>query len=290
MKHQPKIDKAKILLEALPYIKKFHGATVLIKYGGSLMVTPELRDSFAEDVVLLKFVGLNPVIVHGGGKEISKWMKKLGKESVFVDGLRVTDSETMEITEMVLSGKINSDIVSLINKKGARAVGLSGRDAHLLFAEKIKSKDNQDLGQVGDVTSVDVTLLHTLCNNNYIPVISSVSQTPDGLSLNVNADHAAQEIGVALKALKLILLTDVDGLLIDDKLVEHLSVEQAKKLRTHPDVKGGMLPKLQGCIDAVAGGIEDVHMINGNIEHAVLLELFTKQGIGTMISNKGRNE
>ncbi len=287
MKHHPNIDKAKILLESLPYIRKFHGKTILIKYGGSLMVNPELRESFAEDVVLLKYVGINPVIVHGGGKEISKWMQKLGKESVFVDGLRVTDSETMEITEMVLSGKVNSDLVSLINKKGARAVGLSGRDAHLFFAEKIKTKDNQDLGHVGDITTVDVTLLHTLCGNNYVPVISSVSQTYDGVSLNLNADHAAQEIAVALKALKLILLTDVDGLLIDSKLVEKIDLEEAKALRSHPDVKGGMLPKLQGCIDALQGGVEDVHMVNGNVEHAVLLEMFTKQGIGTMISNKG---
>lgn len=282
-----RIEKVKTLLEALPYIRKFHGETVLIKYGGSLMVDPQLKVSFSRDIVLLKYVGLNPVIVHGGGKEISKWMDKLGKKSEFIDGLRVTDAETMEITEMVLSGKINSEIVSLINQMGGRAVGLSGRDASLFSAQKVKSQSNQDLGQVGDITTVDVRLLHTLCDSGYIPVISSVSQSVSGESLNLNADHAAQEMAVALKALKLILLTDVQGLLIGGELQPSLSVDQAKKLLTHDDVQGGMKPKLQGCIEAVEGGVGSVHMINGGVEHAVLLEMLTDQGIGTMISQEG---
>ncbi len=281
--YKDRIQKAKILLEALPYIQQFHGKTIVIKYGGSLMVNPELQTSFAEDVVLLKYVGLNPVIVHGGGKEISKWMHRLGKESVFIDGLRFTDHETMEITEMVLSGKINSDIVSLINQKGGSAVGLSGRDANLFSAKKIRSKTNQDLGQVGDITCVDTRLLTILCDNGYIPVISSVSQTAGGEGLNLNADHAAQEIAGALAALKLILLTDVSGLMLDDKLVQSLTLTKAKEALNHPDVSGGMLPKLQGCIEAIEAGVDAVHMINGTIEHAVLLEIFTNQGIGTMI-------
>ncbi len=281
--YQDRIDKAKILLEALPYIQNFHGKTIVVKYGGSLMVDDQLKKSFAQDIVMLKYVGLNPVIVHGGGKEISKWMKRLGKDSVFVDGLRVTDAETMEITEMVLSGKVNSEVVSLINQAGGRAVGLSGRDANLFSAKKVRSKTNQDLGQVGDITSVDVRLLGTLCDNGYIPVISSVSEGQNGEGLNLNADHAAQEIAVALKVMKLILVTDVSGLMVEGKLVHSLGVEKAKALLTHPDVSGGMLPKLQGCVEAIEGGVEAAHMINGTVDHAVLLEMFTDRGIGTMI-------
>jgi len=284
--YQARIDKVKILLEALPYIKRFHGRRVLIKYGGSLMVNPELKASFAQDIVLLKYVGLNPVIVHGGGKEISKWMTRLGKESVFIDGLRFTDAETMEITEMVLSGKINSEIVSLINQAGGRAVGLSGRDANLFSAQKVRSRSDQDLGQVGDITCVDARLLETLTNEGYIPVISSVSQSKTGEGLNLNADHAAQEIAVALKVMKLILLTDVAGLLINNNLVSALSLKDAKELLKHPDVQGGMVPKLQGCIEALEGGVDAVHMINGTVEHAVLLELFTNEGIGTMVTTE----
>jgi acetylglutamate kinase len=278
-----KIKKAKVLLESLPYIRQFSGQSIVIKYGGSLMVDDALKAKFAEDIVLLKYIGINPIIVHGGGKEISKWMKKMGKESVFIDGLRVTDSETMEITEMVLTGKINSEVVSLINQYGGKAVGLSGKDANLFTAVKRESKAHQSLGFVGDITNVDTTLIKILNESGYIPVISSVGHSPTGESLNMNADHVAQCIATAIKALKLIYLTDVQGLRIDDELQGQLTVEQANKLVSHQDVKGGMLPKLTCSITALNAGVENVHIINGLIEHAVILEIFTDHGIGTMI-------
>ncbi len=286
MNLEDKIKKAKILLEALPYIRQFSGQCVVVKYGGSLMVDDDLKAQFAKDIVLLKYIGLNPVIVHGGGKEISKWMKKMGKESVFIDGLRVTDLETMEITEMVLTGKINSEVVSLMNQNGGSAVGLSGKDANLFTAIKKKSKANQSLGFVGDITDVDTTLINTLNGSGYIPVISSVGHSPNGESLNMNADHVAQAIATAVKSLKLIYLTDVQGLKINGKLQSHLTMMQAKKLLSHKDVKAGMLPKLTCAVTAIKSGVTNVHIINGLIEHAVLLEMFTDQGIGTMISER----
>ena len=284
---QDKIEKADVLLEALPYIQKFSGKTVVIKYGGSIMINPELKAKFVEDVVLLKYVGLNPVIVHGGGKEISKWMQKMGKDAVFIDGLRVTDSETMEITEMVLSGKINNDVVGLINRAGGKAVGLSGKDANLFTAKRIRSKTNQDLGFVGDISDVDVTLLDTLSEKGYIPVIASVGINTEGESLNMNADHVAEVIAISLEAMKLVLMTDVTGLKIDGNLQSTLTLAQAKPLLEHPDVQGGMLPKLTCSIRALENEVETVHIIDGTIRHAVLLELFTDTGIGTMISQEG---
>lgn len=284
---EEKIGKARTILEALPYIKRFHGNKVFIKYGGSLMVDDALKQTFANDIVLLKYVGLHPIIVHGGGKEISKWMQKVGKEAVFIDGLRFTDSETMELTEMVLSGKVNNDLVSLINQQGGKAVGLSGKDADLFVAKKIQTKNYQDLGFVGDIQSVDATLINTLCDKGYIPVISSISRSVEGDSLNMNADHVAQGIATAMGAEKLIYLTDVDGLLIDGELQNRLTLKDAKNLLDHPDVQGGMVPKLTCCIQAIEGGVSRVHMINGTIEHAVLLEILTDVGIGTMISESG---
>jgi acetylglutamate kinase len=281
-----KIERANILLEALPYIKKFSGQTIVIKYGGSLMIHEDLKSKFAEDIVLLKYIGINPIIVHGGGKEISKWMKKIGKESAFIDGLRFTDSETMEITEMVLSGKINNEVVSLINQGGGKAVGLSGKDANLFLAKKIKSKTNQDLGFVGDIQQVDSTLLHTLGDKGYIPVISSVGRSVSGETLNMNADHVAEAIAVKMNATKLIYLTDVNGIKKDGKVVSKLNLKEASALMKHPDIKGGMLPKLYCSIEAVAASVDRVHIINGTIEHSVLLELFTDEGIGTMIAKK----
>ena len=210
----------------------------------------------------------------------------MGKESVFIDGLRVTDSETMEITEMVLSGKINSDVVSLINRQGGKAVGLSGKDANLFLAKKVRSKTNRDLGFVGDIEQVDVTLLNTLSDKGYIPVISSVGRSHDGETLNMNADHVAQCISTALGALKLIYLTDVNGLMIDSVLQSVLSLKKARSLMNHDDVKSGMLPKLACSVTAVDEGVQDVHIINGTIHHAVLLELFTDQGIGTMVKKE----
>ena len=279
-----------ILSEALPYIKRIKGKIIVIKYGGSLMSNDAIKPLFAQDIVLLKHLGINPIIVHGGGKEISKWMHKIGKESVFIEGLRVTDNDTMELTEMVLSGKINSEVVSMINSAGGNAVGLSGKDAQLFKSKKRHSKNNQDLGLVGDIIHSDVSLLSILSEKGYIPVISSVSYDDDGNTLNVNADHVAQEIATALKALKLILLTDVQGLLIDGQCCSKLSLSEAKKLLSHPDVHGGMLPKLESVIQSIQGGVSDVHMINGNIEHALLLELLTETGIGTMIFQKSEKE
>ena len=280
---EEKIKHAEILLEALPYIRRFSGKIVVIKYGGSLMVRDDLKRKFVRDVVLMKYVGMHPVIVHGGGKEVSKWMQKLGKEAVFIDGLRVTDADTMEIAEMVLSGKISNDIVALINQAGGKAVGVSGKDANLFLGVKRQSKKHQDLGFVGDIESVDTALLHTLNEKGYIPVIASVGRNKKGDSLNMNADHVAEAISVALKAMKLIFLTDVKGLVIDDVLQETLDINKAKALLKHPDVQGGMKPKLACALEALLKGVKDVHIINGTIDHAVLLELFTDTGIGTML-------
>lgn len=284
MTFEDKVQRATILLEAFPYIRKFSGQTIVIKYGGSIMVDPNLKTQFAKDIALLKYVGLNPVIVHGGGKEISKWMDKLGKKAEFINGLRVTDSETLEISEMVLVGKINSELVSLINKEGGKAVGLSGKDGPLFFGEKLNSPEYEKLGFVGDIDKVDDTIITTLSGHGYIPVISSIGQSKDFQSLNMNADHVAESIATALKALKLIFLTDVKGLLIHKELQQELALEEAKKLLTHPDVKGGMLPKLTCAIRAIENEVSHVHIINGTIEHAVLLELFTDSGIGTMVT------
>jgi acetylglutamate kinase len=278
-----KIEKAKVLLEALPYIKKFSGKSIVIKYGGSLMIDPKLKHAFAEDIVLLKYIGINPIIVHGGGKEISKWMTKIGKKTEFLDGLRVTDAETMEITEMVLSGKINNEIVDLINHSGGKAVGLSGKDANLFLAKRIKSKTFKDLGFVGDIQDIDITLLNTLSENGYIPVISSVGRDTTGQTLNMNADHVAECMAKALGALKLIYLTDVQGISVDEKLVNRVDLKEAKELLKHKDIKGGMLPKLTCSIQALEGSVQEVHIINGKLENAVLLEMFTDGGIGTMI-------
>ena len=284
MTFEDKVQRATILLEAFPYIRKFSGQTIVIKYGGSIMIDTNLKTQFAKDIALLKYVGLNPVIVHGGGKEISKWMDKLGKKAEFINGLRVTDSETLEISEMVLVGKINSELVSLINKEGGKAVGLSGKDGPLFFGEKLASPEYEKLGFVGDIDKVDDTIIKTLSGHGYIPVISSIGQSKEFQSLNMNADHVAESIATALKALKLIFLTDVKGLLINKELQQELALEEAKKLLTHPDVKGGMLPKLTCAIRAIENEVSHIHIINGTIEHAVLLELFTDSGIGTMVT------
>jgi len=278
-----KIIKARTLLESLPYIRNFHGHTMIIKYGGSLMVNDELKLQFARDIVMLKYVGINPVIIHGGGKEITKWMKKVGKESLFIDGLRVTDGETIEITEMVLTGKINSEVVSLINQQGGKAVGLSGKSANLFTAKKRECDPSKDLGFVGDIEHVDTNLLTTLSSQGYIPVISSIGVSSQGETLNMNADHVAEGIAVATKAKKLIYLTDVNGIMIDGEMKGQIPHSEARALLSHPDIKGGMLPKLTCTVAALDGGVNRVHIINGSIEHALLLEVFTDTGIGTMI-------
>lgn len=275
--------KAVALVEALPYIKRFSGCTVVIKYGGSLMVNEAQRASFANDIVLLRYVGIYPVIVHGGGKEITKWMNKIGKEALFIDGQRVTDQETMELTEMVLSGKINNEIVSLINQHGGRAVSLSGKSANLFQAKRIQSKRNKDLGFVGTIECVDTTLIHTLCNQGYIPVISSVGSDASGNTLNLNADNVASCVARHLTCKKLIYLTDVDGVMIDKKKQSVIAVNTISDLLNHPDVSGGMVPKLECAMMAVESGVESAHIINGTTNHAVLLELLTDGGIGSMI-------
>lgn len=283
MKLQEAISKAQILTEALPYIKKFHGQYIVIKYGGSLMYDDKLKNIFACDVSLLKWVGINPVIVHGGGKEITNWLKKLGKETKFIDGLRYTDDETMEVTEMILSGKISKDLVSTINQNGGKAVGISGKDAKIYSAKKIKGKNNEDLGSVGDITSCDMDLVIKLSESGYIPVIASVTADEQGETLNLNADYVANGIASALKALKLIYLTDVDGLMINKQLLQIIDKNEAEKLLSHPEVQGGMLPKLECALKALKQGVNFVHIINGSVEHAVLLEMFTDLGIGTML-------
>lgn len=286
--YENEIIKARTLVEALPYIQHFKGKTVIIKYGGSLMVNPQLQKVFASDIVLMKCVGINPVIVHGGGKEISKWMSRVGKEAVFIDGLRFTDDETMELTEMVLSGKINNQLVSLLNQHGGKAVGLSGKDGDFFMARKIQSKTYQDLGFVGDIESVDSTLLDTLLEKGFIPVIASVARSQDGETLNMNADHVAEGIAQAVCAEKLIFMTDVQGVFCDEKLIPYLTMSDAKTLLDHPDIKGGMIPKLTCSIRAIENGVERVHIVNGSIEHAVLLEIFTDVGIGTMLEKESK--
>ena len=285
---QKEIAKAKTLTEALPYIKKFRGETVVVKYGGSLMVDDNLKTLFARDISLLKLVGVNPIIVHGGGKEISSWLKRIGKESTFIDGLRYTDEETMEVTEMVLSGKINSEIVGCLNHAGAKAVGLSGKDANLFVAKKIRTKDDKDLGLVGDIETSDMSLLLHLCEKGYVPVVSSIANDTNGETLNLNADYVAAGLAAALDALKLIYLTDVDGLAIGGALLQVIDLEEATKLLSHPEVKGGMLPKLECAMRAIQDGVKFVHIINGSVEHAVLLEMFTDLGIGTMLVSRKR--
>lgn len=281
-----RIGKASTIVEVLPYIKKFAGQMVVIKYGGSAMIEPELQASFASDIVLLKYVGVHPVVVHGGGKEISEWMKKFGKEPKFVDGYRVTDAESVEIVEMVLSGKINGEIVSLINQSGGKAIGLSGKDANLLDVKKMPQRNGVDHGQVGEVDTCRPELIQTLCREGYIPVISSVGADSLGRTMNINADGVASAVAVGLKCEKLMFLTDVPGISIDNKLVDFLDLESAEKLLSHPEIQGGMRPKLEDSIKAIKRGVKHVHIINGLNPHAVLLEIFTDHGIGTMLAHK----
>ena len=280
------LEKAKTLVEALPYIRKFAGQTLVIKFGGSVMVDERLKTMFAADMVLLKYVGINPVIVHGGGKEISRWMERVGKQAVFVEGLRVTDSETMEITEMVLTGKVNGGIVSCINQQGGRAIGLSGIDGNLLRANRMAAKGGEDLGLVGEIKEVNTALLKTLTDAGYIPVIASVGVGNGGESLNINADEAASGIAGSLEAMKLIYLTDVDGVMKGGRLIEYLDLREAEELFKDPELKGGMRPKVQCAIKAIKSGVRNVHILNGTREHVALLELFTDSGIGTKLSHR----
>lgn len=281
---EERLQKAKILVEALPYIRAFTDKLVVIKFGGSVMYSDQLKESFAKDIVLLRYMGIRPIVIHGGGKEISSWMKKLGKESVFIDGLRVTDQDTMEITEMVLSGKINGELVSLINRHGGKAVGLSGKDADTFQARKMASAAEKGLGAVGEIANVDATIIRTLSQAGYIPIISSVGIDEAGNTLNLNADIVASAIAAKLTTEKLIFLTDIDGIMIDKRLQAKLSKKDASSLLSSPQITGGMIPKLQHSLQALDGGVNSIHIINGATEHAVLLEILTDRGIGTMIS------
>jgi len=285
-----------VLMEALPYIQQFHGKTIVIKLGGHAMVDPVVLENAIRDAVLLHYVGIRVVLVHGGGPEISDKMKQMGKESVFVGGLRVTDEETLEIAQMVLVGKINANIVSLIAKCGARGVGISGSDGNLILAKKMDVQKidvggiqkEVDLGHVGEIEEIDPALLNTLLDNQYIPVIAPIAIDRHGGSLNINADTAAGDIALALKAYKLVNMTDVDGVMDKDrtKVFRKLTIAEAKNLQKSGAIGSGMIPKVGSLIKAVENGVSFAHIINGNVEHNLLLELFTHDGVGTMISLK----
>jgi acetylglutamate kinase len=287
------MDKAKVLIEALPYIRRFYDKTIVIKYGGSTMEEQRLKRSFALDVVLLKYIGINPVIVHGGGPQIGELLKKIGKKSEFIEGMRVTDGETMDVVEMVLVGKVNKEIVALINQEGGKAVGLSGKDGRLIVAEKLKltksrGKDEApeiiDIGMVGEVKIINPGVIEALKKENFIPVIAPVGVGEEGETFNINADLVAGKIASALKAEKLILLTDVEGVKDENKrILPTLDAKQAKRLMAQKVISSGMIPKVNCCLDALAEGVTRAHIIDGRVDHAILLEMFTDVGIGTAI-------
>jgi acetylglutamate kinase len=285
-----------VLMEALPYIQQFHGKTIVIKLGGHAMVDPVVLENAIRDAVLLHYVGIRVVLVHGGGPEISEKMKQMGKESVFVGGLRVTDQETLEIAQMVLVGKINKGIVSLIAKCGARGVGLSGSDGNLIIAKKMELQKvdvggvqkEVDLGHVGEIEWIDPSILNTLLDQNYIPVISPIAIDRSGGSLNINADTAAGDVAIAVKAYKLVNMTDVDGVMDKGrtKVFRKLTIDEANNLLKSGAIGEGMIPKLGSVMRAVENGVSFAHIINGNVEHNLILELFTRDGVGTMLSLK----
>ncbi|NMA65785.1 MAG: acetylglutamate kinase [Clostridiaceae bacterium] len=282
------IKKAEILIEALPYIQALAGKTVVIKYGGSAMITEELKNSVVEDITLLKYIGLNPVIVHGGGPDISKALKSFNIESEFINGLRKTDATTMEVAQMVLVGKTNKEIVSLINQKGGKAIGVSGIDDMLIQCEKhyeILDDEKVDLGYVGRITSINTHALELLAKDQYIPVVAPVGTDKNGQSYNINADTVAAELSIALEAEKLMLLTDVEGVKTsDNNILYAITSQEVQKLIQEGTIVGGMIPKVLGCIRAVENGVKRSHIIDGRIPHCILLEIFTNKGIGTMIT------
>jgi acetylglutamate kinase len=290
---QNSMERADILLEALPYIKRFYNKTIVIKYGGHAMVDDELKDKFAQDVVMMKYIGINPVIVHGGGPQIGTLLKKLGKESKFIQGMRVTDEETMNIVEMVLVGMVNKEIVGLINRHGGNAVGLSGKDGNLIKAEKYYLSEEKvkntppeiiDIGLVGKVKTINSELIVSLSQNSFIPVIAPTGIGDAGETYNINADIVAGEIAAALQAEKLLLLTDVPGVLgKNNKLINTMNNKEALKLIDTGIVEGGMFPKIKCCLKALKGGVKKTHIIDGRLKHAILLEVFTDKGIGTEI-------
>ncbi len=289
---------AGILIEALPYIQRFKGKTVVVKFGGNAMVDEELKHSFARDIVLMKLVGLNPIVIHGGGPQIGQLLTRLGKTSDFVDGMRVTDSETMDVVEMVLGGLVNKEIVNLINMHGGKAVGLTGKDGNFIQAKKINltrsapeahAPEIIDLGHVGEVSSIDPSVVEMLGRSDFIPVIAPIGVGSDGHSYNINADLVAGKVAEVLKAEKLILLTNTAGILNKQgDLLTGLSIKDIDDLIADGTIAGGMIPKTRCATDALKGGVNSVHIIDGRVEHAVLLELFTDQGVGTLLLSRAR--
>jgi acetylglutamate kinase len=286
-------DKAEILAQALPYIRKFHGKTMVIKYGGNAMTDPELQADFAEDVVLLKLVGINPVVVHGGGPQIENALNRLGKKGEFIQGMRVTDAETMEVVEWVLGGEVQQDIVGLINQAGGKAVGLTGRDGAMIRAQKLKMVDQKDpskehdVGQVGDIVSIDPGVVRALQDDAFIPVISPIGFGQHNESYNINADVVAGKLASVLAAEKLVLLTNTPGVLDKSgKLLTDLSAREIDEMFADGTIHGGMLPKISSALDAARGGVSSVHIIDGRVDHCVLLEIMTDQGVGTMIRSR----
>ncbi|MGD2126526.1 MAG: acetylglutamate kinase [Desulfobacteraceae bacterium] len=285
--------RAKVLIEALPYIRRFSNATMVVKYGGHAMVDEKLKKNFALDIILMKYVGLNPIVVHGGGPQIGTFLKKLSIESEFVDGMRVTDKQTMDVVEMVLVGKVNKEIVALINHNGGQSIGLSGKDGELITAKKMKyfrSKGNDqppeiiDMGMVGEITSVNNRILMDLLASQFIPVIAPVGSGKRGETYNINADVVAGRIAASLNARKLILLTDTEGVLDrDGRLISTVKMKDSQKLVDDGTIKGGMIPKIKCCVEALKGGVRKAHIIDGRKDHAILLEIFTKGGVGTEI-------
>ena len=286
-------EVARVLGEALPYIRRFRGKTIVVKYGGNAMVDERLKSGFARDIVLMRLVGINPVVVHGGGPQIGRLLEKIGKESRFVDGMRVTDSETMDVVEMVLGGLVNKDIVNLISRHGGRAVGLTGKDGDLIHARKLTITRNSpelevpeiiDIGHVGEVASVDASVVDMLVSGDFIPVIAPIGVGEDGHSYNINADLVAGRVAEVLGAEKLILLTNTTGLLDKQgQLLTGMTVADVDKLIADGTIHGGMLPKIQCALSAVKSGVRSSHIIDGRVEHAVLVELFTDEGVGTLI-------
>jgi len=286
------IAKAEVLLDALPYIRRFYGKTVVIKYGGHAMVDADLKDSFAQDIVLLKFVGMKPVIVHGGGPQIGSMLSQLGIESQFVRGMRVTDQATMDVVEMVLGGKVNKEIVSLINRHGGRAVGLSGKDGALIRARKLRIRAAKreaavtlpDIGMVGEVQAVDPRAIDVLAQGDFIPVIAPVGVDRAGASLNINADLVAGKVAEALQAEKLVLLSDVEGIADENgTVISTLERDRARAMIRNGIIRDGMIPKVECCLEALSGGVKKTHVVDGRIRHAVLLEIFTREGVGTQV-------
>jgi len=288
-------ERAKVLVEALPYIRRFKNATIVVKYGGHAMVDEALKKNFALDIILMKYIGFNPIVVHGGGPQIGDFLKKLSIESEFVDGMRVTDKRTMDVVEMVLVGKVNKEIVALINENGGQSVGLSGKDGQLISAKKIKYFKNKgadqppeiiDMGMVGEVVSINNKILMSLLDSQFIPVIAPVGFGKGGETYNINADLVAGHIASSLEARKLILLTDTEGVLDKQgKLMPSLKMKESRKFIDDGTIKGGMIPKINCCLEAINGGVKKAHIIDGRKDHAILLEIFTKKGIGTQIVN-----